>query len=92
MQFGGDGDGGDDDDDDGDNTSWWMRSDYGGGCEFCGFLLSSSPRKVWVPSHFILGLTSRSQRHLVRLVGTAGRSYHWSLSFLRRDFHILFPS
>ena len=36
MEFGGDGGGGDGDDD-GDNTSWWMRSDYGGGCEFRGF-------------------------------------------------------
>ena len=39
MEYGGDGDGGggDDDDDDGDSTSWWMRSDYGGGCEFHAF-------------------------------------------------------
>ena len=36
MEYGGEGDGGDGDGD-GDNTSWWMRSDYGGGCEFRGF-------------------------------------------------------
>ena len=41
MEFGGDGDGGDGGGD-GDNTSWWMRSDGGGGCEFRGFSLSSS--------------------------------------------------
>ena len=41
MEFGGDGDGGDGGDD-GDSTSWRMRSDYGGGCEFRGFSLSSS--------------------------------------------------
>ena len=36
MEYGGDGDGGDGDGD-GDSTSWWMRSDYGGGYDFCGF-------------------------------------------------------
>ena len=36
MEFGGDGDG-DDGGDDGDSTSFWMRSDYGGDCEFRGF-------------------------------------------------------
>ena len=69
MEFGGDGDGGDGDDD-GDNTSWWMRSDYGGGCEFRGFSLSSSCQKGMVPSHFILCLTSWCQRQVVRSVGT----------------------
>ena len=36
VEFGGDGDGGDGGGD-GDSTSWRMRSDYGGGYEFCGF-------------------------------------------------------
>ena len=48
MEYGGDGDGGDggDGDGDGENTSWWMRSDYGSGCEFRGFFcrLSSKGR------------------------------------------------
>ena len=42
-----DGDGGDDDDDDGDNTSWWIRSDYGGGCEFRGFFYRPLSERVW---------------------------------------------
>ena len=38
---GGDGDAGDGDGD-GDNTSWWMRSVGGGGCELCGFFVFPS--------------------------------------------------
>ena len=37
----GDGDGCDGDGD-GDNTSWWMRPDYGGDCELCGFFRVAS--------------------------------------------------
>ena len=50
-------DDGSDGDGDGDNTSWLMRSDYGGGCEFCGFSLSSISLMARVSSHYILGLT-----------------------------------
>ena len=69
MEYGGDGDDGDGDGG-GGSTSWWRRSDYGGGCEFRGFSLSSPLQKGMVPSHFILGLTSWCQRQVVRSVGT----------------------
>ena len=90
MKFGGDGDGGDGGDD-GDNTSWWMRSNYGGGCEFRGLSLSSSLRKGMVSSHFILGLKSRCQRRVVRSVGTVARPYHCSLSSRAARNQIMLP-
>ena len=46
MEIGGDGDGSEGGGD-GDSTSWRMRSDYGGGCEFRGFSLRPLSERVW---------------------------------------------
>ena len=79
---------------------WWQHFVVDEIWLWCGlrvswFLLSSSSQKVGVPSQYILGLTSRTQRQVVRPVGTAGRYGRpvvpLSLSFPRLDFQIVLP-